>query len=128
MSKTRLRQSDPEKERYWRRLVQGQGRSGQSVREYCRQAGVKESAFYWWRRELARRGGSGRGQAKAAMPLGGGMSGDEVSTFVPVRLLADHAPADVEIDFGNGRTVRVRPGFDRQTLCEVLAMLEGRPC
>ncbi len=55
MSKTRLRRSDPEKERYWRGLVQGQGGSGQSVREYCRQAGVKESAFYWWRRELARR-------------------------------------------------------------------------
>jgi len=55
MSTTRLRRSDPEKERYWRGLVQGQGRSGQSVREYCRGAGVKESAFYWWRRELARR-------------------------------------------------------------------------
>jgi len=55
MSTTRLRRSDPEKERYWRGLVQGQGRSGQSVREYCRRAGVKESAFYWWRRELARR-------------------------------------------------------------------------
>ena len=55
MSTTRLRRSDPQKERYWRELVQGQGQSGQSVREYCRQAGVKESAFYWWRRELARR-------------------------------------------------------------------------
>jgi hypothetical protein len=55
MSTTRLRRSDPEKERYWRRLVQGQGRSGHSVREYCRRAGVKESAFYRWRRELARR-------------------------------------------------------------------------
>lgn len=55
MSKTRLRRTDPEKERYWRVVVQGQGGSGQSVREYCRQAGVKESAFYWWRKELARR-------------------------------------------------------------------------
>lgn len=55
MSKTRLRRTDPEKERYWRAVVQGQGGSGQSVREYCRQAGVKESAFYWWRKELARR-------------------------------------------------------------------------
>lgn len=55
MSKTRLRRSDPEKERFWREMVQGQQQSGQSVREYCRCAGVKESAFYWWRRELARR-------------------------------------------------------------------------
>jgi hypothetical protein len=55
MSKTRLRRSDPERERYWRKVVWGQERSGQSVREYCRGAGVKESAFYWWRRELALR-------------------------------------------------------------------------
>lgn len=55
MSRARLRRCDPAKERYWRGVVQGQGGSGQSVREYCRQAGVKESAFYWWRRRLARR-------------------------------------------------------------------------
>ena len=55
MTTTRLRRSDPEKERYWRGLVLGHGGSGQSVREYCCQAGVKESAFYWWRRELVRR-------------------------------------------------------------------------
>ena len=51
----RVRRSDPTKERYWRGVVRGHGGSGQSVREYCRQAGVKESAFYWWRKELARR-------------------------------------------------------------------------
>ena len=65
MSKTSSRRSDPEKERYWRELVRRQQRSGQSVREYCRGAGVKESAFYWWRRELAGRSmssGSGRDQ------------------------------------------------------------------
>ena len=27
--------------------------SGQSVRAFCRQAGLKESAFLFWRRELA---------------------------------------------------------------------------
>ena len=55
MSKTCLRRTDPEKERYWREVVHRQPLSGQSVREYCRETGVKESAFYWWRRELARR-------------------------------------------------------------------------
>jgi len=54
MSKTRLRRSDPERERYWRKVVRGQERSGQSVREYCRGAGVKESAFYWWRVSVPR--------------------------------------------------------------------------
>ena len=51
-------------------------------------------------------------------------------SFLPVALVQD-APAtaasDVEIVIG-GRTVRVRPGFDWQTLIDVLAVLEARPC
>ncbi len=129
MSKTRLRRSDPEKERYWRGLVQGQGGSGQSVREYCRQAGVKESAFYWWRRELARRRKPARD--KPATPRGGRSPGDDASLFVPIHLLAGNSTenaAAVEIYLGDGRMVRVTPGIDRQTLVEVLRALEARPC
>jgi hypothetical protein len=38
------------------------------------------------------------------------------------------ANGGVEIVLAQGRTVRVRPGFDRQALADVLAVLEGRPC
>lgn len=55
MSKARSRQRDIGKEQQWREVIRAQKSSGQSVREFCRQAGVKEAAFYWWRRELARR-------------------------------------------------------------------------
>ena len=147
MSTTRLRRNDPEKERYWRTVVQGQQPSGQSVREYCRQAGVKESAFYWWRRELARRG-SGRkvapqrtsrvsppsGAASGRKPAAGRRGGKR-SPFLPIHVGADRtaavsaAPvAAVEIHLGDGRMVRVTPSVDRQTLREVLAALEGRSC
>ena len=166
MSKTRLRRTDPEKERYWRELVLGQAGSGQSVREYCRRADVRESAFYWWRRELARRSEAGeaarprpaRGRKVArssaghgrqpsresnrrkrasrekpatAMFLGSRSVDNEPSPFVPIHLLSDngvvHAAA-VEIHLGDGRMVRVAPGFDRQTLVEVLGGLEVRSC
>ena len=143
----RIRKSDPEKERYWRGVVRGQQRSGQSVREYCRQAGVKESAFYWWRRELARRG-SGRKTARqrtsSVSPRSGAVSGRKTAAqrpggkcpaFLPIRVRADRAaavPVDhaaaVDIHLGNGRMVRVGPGVDRRTLVEVLAALEARPC
>ncbi len=166
MSKMRLRRSDPEKERYWRELVGGQQLSGQSVREYCRDAGVKESAFYWWRRELARRsetrkvagarrpaqrkrarssavpGGRragesnrrrqpGRGKPATETPVSSRASGGDASQFVPIHLLADSSAAiaaTVEIHLGDGRMVRVTPGVDRQTLREVIAALEVRPC
>jgi hypothetical protein len=34
----------------------------------------------------------------------------------------------VEIVLTHGRSVRVRAGFDRQMLADVLAVLEARPC
>lgn len=155
MSKTRLRRTDPEKERYWRGVVQGQRGSGQSVREYCRQAGVKESAFYWWRKELARRtetrkaarssaadgseqsGESNRGRRRrqkkpaTVTPRGGRSPGGDASPFVPIHLLPGNSVVNataVEIYLSDGRMVRVGPGIDRQTLVEVLSALEVRPC
>jgi hypothetical protein len=46
---------DLQKEAAWRRRLGRQARSGQSVRAWCRVHGVTETAFYWWRKELARR-------------------------------------------------------------------------
>jgi hypothetical protein len=34
----------------------------------------------------------------------------------------------IEIVLSDGRVVRVPPRFDRQTLADVLAVLEPRPC
>ena len=61
--------------------------------------------------------------------------------FLPVRMVAPisgHPGAaeaghplagrGVEIVLAQGRTVRVPAGFDRQTLVDVLAVLEARPC
>jgi transposase-like protein len=143
----RVRKSDPAKERYWRAVVQGYEGSGQSVREYCRQAGVKESAFYWWRRELARRG-SGRNAARqrtnsmsrqsgtvARRKTAAQRPGGKSPPFLPIRVWADRTaavPADhaaaVEIHLGDGRMVRVGPGVDRQTFVDVLTALEARSC
>ena len=41
---------------------------------------------------------------------------------------AAEATSGVEIILAHGCTVRVRSGFDRQTLANVLAVLEARPC
>ena len=46
---------DAGKEKFWRKtMVEAQG-SGQSVREFCRQRGIKENQLYAWRRELRTR-------------------------------------------------------------------------
>lgn len=58
---------DLKKEAAWRRRLRQQAGSVQSVRRWCRRHRVTETAFYWWRRELARRDAE-RGSSAAARP------------------------------------------------------------
>jgi hypothetical protein len=74
-------------ESWWRRMVRGQAKSGMTIRAYCAQRRVKESAFYWWRRELARR--------DAAKP----------AAFVAVRV---HSPS--ALDRVDGMVLELRGG------------------
>ena len=56
---------------------------------------------------------------------------DEQARFLPVRVVspgAEENSGGLEIALAGGRVVRVRPGVDLQTLADVLAVLEVRPC
>jgi hypothetical protein len=46
---------DPKLERRWRRHFQRQQASGLTIRAYCLEHDWHESAFYFWRREIAAR-------------------------------------------------------------------------
>jgi transposase-like protein len=121
--KSRIRSGDPQRQRYWEEVLRRWKEGGQTVRAFCRAEKVRESAFYFWRRKLTRRGRQApkRAAAVAKHPL----------SFLPVHLVDPRViePArGVEIVLEQGRTVRVPPGFDRQTLADVLALLEVRPC
>lgn len=124
--KKRSRRCDLQKQKHWEEVMRRWQEGGQSVRAYCQAEGLRESAFYFWRRELARRGY--RGDAPNGVrpqPRSAALS------FLPVRVVEPRlteAARGVEIVLPQGRTVRVQAGFDRQTLAEVLAVLEVRPC
>ena len=139
---------DTGKEQFWREKIARQPGSGLSIRAYCRRNRLGEATFYFWRRELLRRG----------------VSGEFGPAFVPVRLTNDSgpqatppalAPADevrrarragrqvgqhveladqdsqadtraggcIEIVLSSGQCVRVHGPADRQSLAEVLAAL-----
>jgi hypothetical protein len=115
------------KEREWRERVRRREQSGDSVRTFCRRKGVRESAFYAWRGELARR----REERHAAKEQGMSANPAGAVRFVPLQVTAGKDaddPPGVEILLSRARMVRVRPGFDRQTLLDVLAVLEASPC
>lgn len=118
----RISGGEAQKRRYWQDVVGRWRESGQSVRAFCRAEGLREWTFYFWRRELARRGHRVDRQPGLRSPG---------ATFLPVKLVRDEpggAAPGIEIVLAHGRVVRVRAGFDREALAEVLAVLEGRPC
>jgi hypothetical protein len=138
----RIRRCDLQKQSHWEGVLRRWREGGQSVRAFCRAEGLRESAFYFWRRELTRRGPQGnavngaRFRARPTPPAS--RSAKPVSprespppSFLPVHLLERglaEAAYGVEIMLAHGRRVRVQAGFDRQTLADVLAVLEARPC
>ena len=137
--KKRSRRSDPQRQRHWEELMRRWREGGQAVRAFCRAEGVRESAFYFWRRELARRGRPGPGgdvqaQASPALAAAGRRKSSRPApgpVFLPVQVVESRqteAVRGVEIVLEQGRRVRVPPGFDRQTLVDVLSVLEVRPC
>ena len=110
-------------ESQWRRIVRKHERSGLSVREFCRQGKIRETAFYFWRRELQRRQAE-QEQRRAA-------ESTPTPTFVAVRVkehAANPAGGRIAIELPGGRRVHVTAPVDRQALAEVLGVLEGRPC
>jgi transposase-like protein len=112
------RERDVNKERFWRNAIRRWGRSGQTIRGFCREHGLSEAAFHSWRRTIARRDG----QVPSATPV------EPEPIFVPIRV-TPAATAPLELVIGSGRIVRVSPGFDAATLRTLLAVLEGdSPC
>jgi transposase len=107
-------QRDPRKEAHWRRQLRKQKASGLSVREFCQQAGLAESAFYYWRREIERRDREGNGVGKPA--------------FVAVEVRTPTQASAIEVTLTSGHVVRVRGGFDADTLRQLLAVLEEPSC
>jgi hypothetical protein len=105
---------DPQKEAAWRRRLKQHAESGRSVRAWCRAHRVTETAFHWWRRELARR------DAEAQAPA-----------FVPVHVAEDPArngDSPIEIVLTDGRRVRITSPVNGQMLADVLDVLERRAC
>ncbi len=137
----RMRRGDAQRRQYWEEVVRRWRDGGQSVRGFCRAEGVPESAFYFWRRELMRRGKRLNAENTAPPPAcpttpvshatARILPRGPAPSFLPVQVMGPDVTETfpgVEIVLQRGGTVRVRAGFDRQALLDVLAVLEARPC
>jgi transposase len=124
------RQRDPLREKFWRRTIRQQQRSGLTIRAFCLREGLKDGAFRWWRQALTRRD---REASATSRTNRDGEPTEATPAFLPVRLVdleaaAPRSSPPIEVVLPTGPTVRVPSGFDPRTLGQVLAVLEGRPC
>lgn len=110
-----------EKEKYWQRQVARQASSGLSQSDYCRKEHLNPSRLSWWKRKLASKYLTGKGNELV-------LDISEPAQFVPVEVknagstgMPASAPV-AEIDF-SARVVKVYAGASRHDLYEVLAAL-----
>jgi|SRR5271165_7546565 len=126
MSKPERR--DLAKEKHWRRLLRQWRRSGLTGRDFCAAHHLGEASFYAWRREIARRDHEAQTPAPPLAPPGQAAVADRAaSTFVELAFAAT-APAAIEVVLGQGRVLRVGPGFDADLLRQLVRVLEVPAC
>ncbi len=109
----------------WNALLNDFRRSGLTHAEFCQRRGISIHSF---RKRLY--------QAPIPKPTPANHPTDDGATpdFLPVTILPDPNPATVasrqplELLLGNGRRIAVAPGFDPQTLRQLIALVEERPC
>jgi len=123
-------QRDPEKERFWREAVSRRERSGVTVRQFCRDEGLRETTYHFWRRELRKRDREkNSANARSAKKT---LKRKAPSPFVSVELVP--TPSEIqrstmmEIVLPAGSVVRVPEGVNLQALAGVLRVLEEPSC
>ena len=95
----------------WRRVIEQQQASGLTVAAFCRRAGLSQPSFYAWRQKL--RGEVTFAEVKVS-PATNSRGGENAAAET----------SGIELRLPGCRWVVVRPGFDRQTLIELLHALE----
>jgi transposase-like protein len=118
------KQRDVEKEVFWRDALQRHVASGLSVRAFCRQEQLAESALYAWRRTIAARDGqvpSGKLKPTKSHP-----PRPAPAAFVPavVTNLPAHE-ASIVLEFAGGRVLRLPASVSMDQLAGLLHALEA---
>ena len=108
----------------WNALLNDFRRSGLTHAEFCQRRGISIHSF---RKRLYQ---APTPKPTPAIPR----SADAAARFVPVTILPDPIPATapvpqpLELILTSGRRIAVAPGFDPQTLRQLIALVEERPC
>ena len=102
---------DPKREAFWREVVGRQAASSLGVRAFCQRERLRESAFHWWRRTIARRDA----QARPPKP----------PAFLPVVVERQEPQDAITIELAGRRVLRLPGSMPAKRLVEVVQALEA---
>ena len=102
------------REAYWRAVLKRHAASGLSVRAFCRQERIRESAYYFWRRTIHERDEAGK-------------STSEGPAFVPA-VVSDRSDRDaaIAIELASGQVLRLPVTISASWLAELIDALGTR--
>lgn len=124
---------------FWQLVWEAHGQSGLSVAAFCRQEGLSEAAYYYWRRKLQAAVGSkapeqevsgeaARQQQCEALEKVGVRTKVRkrqvagAGSFLEVTLPEDHCPV-MELVLCSGNTLRIPSGVDSGALGNIILVL-----
>ncbi len=101
----------------WREILWRQAGSGLSVAAFCRRSRIPQASFYAWRRKL--RNAPAFTQDAPALT-------EDAAAFTEVCVAPESGPVTrgLQLVLSGGRSIMVRPGFDRATLLALVEALE----
>lgn len=109
---------DDEKREYWQAAIELWRESGLTIRAFCRQEELTESAFHFWKRQLLQE----QKPAAKEKETTGAPNGQSRPHFVPVEIDAG-GRSPLVIELASGATVRVADGCSRALVQTVLEAL-----
>jgi hypothetical protein len=112
------------RENFWQAKIKEQQASSLSVSEFCRNNRLSSNRFYWWRKRISERNQTTGGKQNfVPVQVAYGDMGE-----FSVSALSTAYESSIEILHKSGHKLRVCSGFNPDTLCRVITVLDKISC
>lgn len=107
-----------DKEQNWKELIKAQVQSGQSVRVFCEERGLKWYTFYFWKQKLRRAAPLAEGRLPAS-------SWEGAQRFIPIPRTIHLAVKTPRIHLPNGVQIELGAGLESGAVSQFIRSLCG---
>ena len=104
--------ADTDQQQFWQMVLETFKSSGLTVRQFCKQEGLSEQTFYFWRKKLAVSNKTTEDEQKDISS----------SAFIEVAM-PKNDPVALELVLSSGNTLKISSGADSKTLTSVFSAL-----